>query len=106
MNTAISGDISSRKGIYKIGKKGGRLKATPKIITKPISSLKKQKRKEVAVETLEETIIRIANRQRQRFEINSDSDDKKLIELFSDNEVKIDDEDKDEAEKKAKIKKS
>ncbi len=41
MNTAISGDISSRKGIYKIGKKGGRLKTTSKTITKSISPLKK-----------------------------------------------------------------
>src|SRR6266498_909819 len=99
MNTAISGDISSRKGIYKIGKKGGRLKATPKIITKLISSLKKQKRKEVTVEIPEKTIIRIANRQRKRFEIDSDSDDEELIELSSDNEVEIDDKDKDEADK-------
>ncbi len=106
VNTAISGDISSRKGIYKIGKKGGRLKTTPKTITKSISSLKKQKRKEVAVETFEEAMIRIANRQRKRFEIDSDSDDEELIELSSDNEVEIDDEDKDEAEKKTEVKKS
>ncbi len=111
VNTAISGDISSRKGIYKIGKKGGRLKATPKTITKPISPLKKQKRKEVAVKTPEKTMIRIANRQRKRFEIDLDSDDEELIELSSDNEVEIDDEDKDEAdkdeaEKKAEVEKS
>ncbi len=106
MNIAISGDISSHKGIYKIGKKGGRLKATPKIITKLISPLKKQKRKEVAVEISEEVIIRIANRQRKRFEIDSDSDDEELIELSSDNEVEIDDEDKDEAEKKVEFEKS
>jgi len=103
VNTAILGDISSRKGIYKIEKKGGRLKATPKTITKPISPLKKQKRKKMAVKTPEEVMIRIANRQRKRFEINSDSDDEELIELSSDNEVKIDDEDKDEAEKKVEV---
>src|SRR6266536_5810940 len=56
VNTAISRDISSRKRIYKIGKKEGRLKATPKIITKPISSLKKQKRKKMAVEIPEKTM--------------------------------------------------
>ncbi len=106
MNTAISGDISSRKEIYKIGKKGGRLKIISKIIIKPISPLKKQKRKKIAIKIFEEAIIRIANKQRKRFEINSDSDDEELIELSSDNEVEIDDEDKDEAEKKAEIKKS
>ncbi len=41
VNIAISGDISSRKGIYKIRKKGGRFEAIPKIITKPILPLKK-----------------------------------------------------------------
>jgi len=41
VNTAISGDISSRKRIYKIRKKEGRFKVTPKIITKLISPLKK-----------------------------------------------------------------
>ena len=61
-------------------------------------------------------MIRIANRQRQRFEINSDSDDEELIELFndneelielsSDNEVKIDDEDKDKIKKKAEVEKN
>ena len=51
-------------------------------------------------------MIRIANKQRKRFEIDSDSDDEELIELFSDNKVKIDDEDKDEAEKKAEVEKS
>ncbi len=106
VNIAISGDISSRKGIYKIGKKEGRLKATPKIITKPILSLKKQKRKEMVVEILEEAMIRIANRQCKRFKIDSNIDDKELIELFNDNEVEIDDEDKDEAEKKIEVKKS
>ena len=106
MNIAILGDISSRKGIYKIGKKGGRLKVTPKIIIKSILFLKKQKRKEVTVEISEEVIIRIANRQRKRFKIDSDSDDKKLIELSSDNKVKIDDEDKDETEKKTEVKKN
>ncbi len=50
-------------------------------------------------------MIRIANRQCKRFEIDSDSDDEELIELSSDNEVKIDDEDKDEAEKKAEVEK-
>jgi len=106
VNTAISRDISSRKRIYKIGKKEGRLKATPKIITKPISSLKKQKRKKMAVEIPEKTMIRIAKRQRKRFKINPDSDDEELIELSSDNEVEIDDEDKNEAEKKAEVEKS
>ncbi len=71
MNTAISGDISSRKGIYKIRKKGGRLKTTPKTITKPISPLKKQKRKEMTMETPKKAIIRIANKQRKRFKIDS-----------------------------------
>ena len=56
-------------------------------------------------------MIRIANRQRKRFKINSNSDDKELIKLSSDNEVKINDKDKDEtdkdeADKKAKVKKS
>ncbi len=105
VNTAISGDISSRKRIYKIRKKEGRFKVTPKIITKLISPLKKQKRKEVAVEISKEAMIRIANKQRKRFEIDSDSDDEELIELFSDNKVKIDDEDKDEIEKKVEVKK-
>src|SRR6266511_1437720 len=106
INTAISRDISNRKRIYKIRKKEGHLKATPKTITKPISPLKKQKRKKIAVKTPKKIIIRIANRQRKRFKINSDSDDKKLIELSSDNEVKINDEDKDETEKKAEVEKN
>ncbi len=41
INTAISEDISSCKRIYKIRKKKGRLKTTPKTITKSISPLKK-----------------------------------------------------------------
>jgi len=96
VNTAISEDISSRKGIYKVVKKGERFKTTSKAITKLISPLKKQKRKKVAVETPEEAIIRIANRQRKRFEIDSDSDDEEPIELSNDDEIEIDD--KDEAE--------
>jgi len=106
VNTAILGDISSRKRIYKIGKKGGRLKTTPKIITKPISPLKKQKRKKITIKTPKEAMIRIANKQRKRFKIDSDSDDKELIELSSDNKVKINDKDKDEAEKKTEVEKS
>ena len=96
VNTAISEDISSRKGIHKVAKKGGCPKTTSKAITKLISPLKKQKRKEVEVETPEEAIIRIANRQRKRFEIDSDSDDEEPIELSNDDEIEIDD--KDEAE--------
>ncbi len=96
MNTAISEDINSRKRIHNITKKGGHPKTTSKAITKLISPLKKQKRKEMAVETPEKAIIRIANRQRKRFEINSDSDDKEPIELSNDDEIEIND--KDEAE--------
>ena len=62
VNIAISGDINSRKGIYKIGKKGGRFKITSNILTKLILSLKKQKRKEIMVEIFEKAIIRIINR--------------------------------------------
>jgi len=51
-------------------------------------------------------MIRIANRQRKYFKINSNSDDEKLIKLSSDNEVEINDEDKDEVEKKAEVEKS
>ena len=75
INTAISGDLSSRKKSYKIPKKEGRSSKTTKII----SPLKKQKRKEretKKTETYEESIIRIANRQRKTFIIDSDNDDK------------------------------
>ncbi len=40
-----------------------------------MSPLKKQKRKEMEVETQEEAMIRIANRPSKRFEIDSDSDE-------------------------------
>jgi len=61
INTAISGDLSSRKRSYKVLKKEGRSSKTTKII----SPLKKQKRKERKTEktkTYEKSIIRIANR--------------------------------------------
>src|SRR6266536_4463290 len=106
MNTTISGDINNRKEIYKIRKKGGRLKNTPKTITKSISPLKKQKRKEITIKTSKKTIIRIANTKRKRFKINSNSDDKKLIKLSNDNKAEIDDKDKDKIEKIAEVKKN
>ncbi len=66
--------MSSRKEIYRVLKKGGRSSKTIKII----SPLKKQKRKEGEAEKAEiykESIIRIANRQRKTFIIDSDNDD-------------------------------
>ncbi len=88
INTAISGDLSSRKKSYKIPKKEGRSSKTTKII----SPLKKQKRKEretKKTETYEESIIRIANRQRKTFVIdsNDDGENKDDGEDNSDNNV-------------------
>ncbi len=77
-NSAISRDKSNLKGIYNVPKKGGRFKnskAAPETKAKPILPLKKQKRKKMEVETQKEAIIRIANRPRKRFKINSDSDE-------------------------------
>ena len=73
INTAILGDLSSRKGSYRVPKKEGRSSKATKII----SPLKKQKRKEgetEKVEIYEESIIRVANRQRKTFVIDSDDD--------------------------------
>ncbi len=65
--------MSSRKGIYRVPKKKGRSSKTTEII----SPLKKQKRKKEETEkteTYEESIIRVANRQRKTFIIDSDND--------------------------------
>ncbi len=72
-NIVISEDLNSRKGIYKILKKDECFSKTTKII----SSLKKQKRKEEKAEKVkiyEKFIIRVVNRQRKIFIIDSDDD--------------------------------
>ncbi len=60
----------------------------------------------MAIKTPKKTIIRITNRQRKRFKINSNSDDKELIELSNNDEIKINDKDKNKTEKEAKIEKN
>ncbi len=97
-NSAISGDKSNFKGIYSVPKKGGRpkdSKIAPKIKAKPMSPFKKQKRKEMKMESQEKAIIRIANRPCKRFKINSDSDEAP-IEISSDNNNKVDKENETE----------
>ena len=65
--------MSSRKRLYKVLKKGERFSKAIEII----SPLKKQKRKEEEtkkIEIYEESIIRVANKQRKTFIIDSDDD--------------------------------
>ncbi len=118
-NSAILGDKSNLKGIYSVPKKGEHpknSKIAPKTKVKTISSLKKQKRKEMEIETQKKAIIRIANRPRKRFEIDSDSDETP-IEISSDDNNELDEEneteeneieeneiEKSETEKEAEIK--
>ncbi len=70
MEAAILGDTSNLKGIHRVPKKAGRLKAqkaASKTKTQPKSLLKKQKRKQAETEeTYKELIIRIANRRRSK----------------------------------------
>jgi len=104
-NSIISGDKNNLKRIYSVPKKGGRpknLKIAPKTKAKPISPLKKQKRKKMKIEIQKKTIIRITNKPRRRFKINSDSD-KTPIEISSDSNNEVDKE--IETEKKTEIKK-
>ncbi len=58
--------------------------------------MKKQKRKKITIKIPKKIIIRITNKQRKRFKINSNSDDKEPIKLFNDDEIKINDKDKAE----------
>ncbi len=60
----------------------------------------------MTVEISKKIVIRITSRQLTHFKINSDNDDKELIELFNNDKIEIDDKDKDEAEKEIKIKKN
>ena len=80
--------MSSRKGSYRVLKKGGRSSKVIKII----SPLKRQKRKEgetEKVEIYEKSIIRIANKQRKTFiiDFNDDGENKNDGEDDSDNNV-------------------
>jgi len=80
--------LSSRKGSYKISKKGGRSSKTIKII----SPLKKQKRKEEEtkkIEIYEESIIRVANKQRKTFIIDSDDDGENKDDGENDNDNNV-----------------
>ena len=104
MESALLGDLSKLKEIYKF-KNTGRpkgLKTVLKVKPKP-SPLKKQKRKQA--ENPEDAIIRITNRQRSKttfFKSSSDKDKNPItIESGDDeSEDKIENETKNEAEKR------
>ncbi len=61
INTAISGDLSSRKEIYRIPKKGGRSNKATEIIS-PLKKQKRKKRETEKIKIYEESIIRVANK--------------------------------------------
>ena len=89
MKSALLGDLSKLKGIYR-SKNTGRPKGSKTILKvkpKP-SSLKKQKRKQA--ETPEEAIIRIINRQRSKaifFKYSSDEDEDPITIESGDDEA-------------------
>ena len=96
MESALLGDLSKLKGIYRF-KNAGRPKGL-KVILKvklKFSSLKKQKRKQT--ETFKETMIRITNRQRSKatfFECSSDKNEDPITIESGDDEAEDEAEDK------------
>ncbi len=106
MKAALLRDTSKLKRIHKIPKKPGRPKGSktvPKIKAKPISPLKKQKRKQMEAETYKESILRITNRRRNKIvvESGSDEDEESMVIESSDDEVEAEDEAEHEAEDEA-----
>ncbi len=109
MEAALLRDTSKLKRIYKIPKKPGRpkdLKTVPKIKVKPISPLKKQKRKQMEAEIYKKSILRITNRRRNKIMVKSDSDEdeESMVIESSDDEIEAEDKIEGKAEDEAKNK--